>query len=116
MSLWDHIKPAKKPPSATSVDLSKDGTVLGLHWDDGVQTGVTARTLRQLCPCAECVEEWSGKRTFDPDRIPPQTRIIELQPVGNYALSFTFSDAHRTGIFNWSFLRETSEKEPASAP
>jgi DUF971 family protein len=109
MSLWDHIKPAKKAPAATAVELTSDGAVLQLAWDDGQATRVSARTLRQRCPCAECVEEWTGRRTFEPDRISPDTRILELHPVGNYALSFTFSDAHRTGIFNWTLLRETSE-------
>lgn len=108
MSFWDHIKPATRPPAATSVDLSPDQQVLSLGWDDGRRTAVTARALRQGCPCAECVDEWTRKRTFDPEKVPEQMRILEMRPVGNYALSFQFSDAHATGIFNWSFLRELS--------
>ncbi len=114
VSFWDHLKPAAKPPSAVAVDISSDQMVITLSWDDGKKTSVSARTLRQNCPCAECLDEWTRKRTFDQETIPQDTRILEMRPVGNYALSFTFSDAHQTGIYNWSFLRETSEKMPAT--
>lgn len=113
MSFWDHIKPTTRPPQATAVDLSPDQQKVTLTWDDGKVTAVTARTLRQACPCAECVDEWTRKRTFDPAKIPEEMKILEVAPVGNYALSFGFADAHRTGIFNWSFLREVSEKQAA---
>lgn len=114
MSFWNAIKPAQKAPSATSVTLSKDQQVLELGWSDGVTTKVTARTLRQYCPCAECVEEWSGVRTFDVETIPQGMKAVEVTAMGNYALAFTFGDLHRTGIFQWTYLRELSEKHPAS--
>jgi DUF971 family protein len=113
VSFWDHIKPTVKPPTATAVDASPDQKILTLTWDDGKVTRVAVRTLRQLCPCAECVDEWTRKRTFDPESVSPEMKVLEMRPVGNYAISFTFGDAHTTGIFNWTFLRETSEKHPA---
>ncbi|MFZ5472051.1 MAG: DUF971 domain-containing protein [Myxococcota bacterium] len=113
MSFWDHVRPSQRPPVAQNVELSSDQRVLTLSWDDGVKTQVSAQTLRQHCPCAECVEEWSGKRTFDQANIPEGMKLVELAPVGNYALCFTFGDAHRIGIFNWSYLRELSQKYPA---
>ena len=107
-SFWDSIKPAARVPVAVQVDPSVDQRSLRLVWDDGLSTQVTARTLRQHCPCAECVEEWSGKRTFDVEKIPSDLKVIEISPVGNYALCFTFGDLHRIGIFNWKTLRELS--------
>jgi DUF971 family protein len=104
-NFWDSIKPATRVPVAVQVDLSPDQRTLSLKWDDGLQTTMTARLLRQNCPCAECVEEWSGKRTFDQEKIPVEMKIIEISPVGNYALTFTFGDLHRIGIFNWKHLR-----------
>ncbi len=112
MTFWDHIKPTKRPPVATAVELSADQRSIALTWDDGKQTRVSARTLRQNCPCAECVEEWSGRRTFEQEKIPQDLKFLETAPVGNYALTFVFSDAHRIGIFHWTFLREMSEKHP----
>ena len=108
MSFWDSIKPAKRAPVATAADVAADQKSLTLQWNDGVRSTVSARTLRQYCPCAECVEEWSGKRTFDQEKIPADLKVIEISPVGNYALCFTFGDLHRIGIYNWKTLRELS--------
>jgi DUF971 family protein len=110
VSFWDSIKPAKKNPQVTGAELSADQRTLSLTWSDGASHRVTSRVLRQYCPCAECVEEWSGQRTYDVEVIAKDMKIIEIVPTGNYALSFTFGDLHRTGIFNWEFLRELSDR------
>ncbi|MCA3011938.1 MAG: DUF971 domain-containing protein [Myxococcaceae bacterium] len=105
MSFWESLKPAKRPPQVTGAELSADQRTLSLTFSDGVREAVSARALRQFCPCAECVEEWTGRRTYDPDAVPADMKLVEVVPVGNYALSFTFGDLHRTGIFNWEYLR-----------
>ncbi len=114
MSIWDNVKPKKRAPACTEVSLGPDGLELKLAWDDGHRASLSGRRLRQYCPCAECVEEWSGKRTYDPETIPAGTKVLELAQVGNYAVSFTFSDAHRTGIYNWEYLRELSQGGPVA--
>ena len=81
---------------------------MSLTWDDGVSSTVSARKLRQLCPCAECVEEMTGRRRIDPDGVPVEMKLLEVASVGNYALSFRFGDAHGTGIYNWEYLRQLS--------
>ena len=108
MSIWDSVKPKKKSISVTAVVVSKDQLTLSLTWSDGSSSGVSARRLRQYCPCAGCVEEWSGKRTFEVETIPEGMKIIEAQSVGNYAISFTFGDLHNTGIYQWEYLKELS--------
>ncbi len=109
MSFWDRIKPADKPVTATDVELSTDGLRLTLRWDDGARTGASAQVLRQQCPCAGCVDEWTNKRTLDPARVPADLKVTQVQPVGNYALSFIFSDGHATGIYPWKHLRDITQ-------
>ena len=111
MSFWDRIKPTTRPVSATEVSLSPDGTQLALTWEDGVKTGANAQHLRQQCPCAGCVDEWTNKRTLDPARVPADLRITQVQPVGNYALTFVFSDGHGTGIYPWKLLRDITQPQ-----
>jgi DUF971 family protein len=105
VSFWDSIKPAKRPAVALTVTVAPDQRSLSLTWDDGHASTLTGQHLRQACPCAECVEEFTGKRTLDPAKIPADLKILECSPVGNYAITFVFGDAHRTGIFNWAYLR-----------
>jgi DUF971 family protein len=33
-------------------------------------------------------------------------QILELLPVGNYAVRLVFDDMHSTGIFSWEYLFE----------
>jgi DUF971 family protein len=111
LSFWDRIKPASRPLSATEAALSPEGTLLSLSWEDGARTSASARLLRQQCPCAGCVDEWTNKRTLDPAKIPESLRITQVQPVGNYALTFVFSDGHGTGIYPWQLLRDITQPQ-----
>jgi DUF971 family protein len=112
LSFWDRIKPAERTPSATEVTLAPEGHQLSLAWEDGTHTLATAQHLRQQCPCAGCVDEWTNKRTLDATRVPAELRITQLQPVGNYALTFVFSDGHATGIYPWKLLHELTQPSP----
>lgn len=108
MSFWDSLKPHKKIPVAVGVTLSADQKSVELTWEDGVKSTVGARKLRQWCPCAGCVEEMTGRRTLDQASVSEDIKVLEISPVGNYALSFRFGDAHGTGIYNWEYLRQLS--------
>ena len=70
--------------------------------------------LRQTCPCAGCVDEWTRKRTFDPESIPHDVLITDVITVGNYALTPVFSDGHQSGIFRWETLRDAGRPVPRS--
>jgi DUF971 family protein len=111
LSFWDKIKPTTRPVTATDVQLTPDGSRLTLTWEDGKRTDATAQVLRQQCPCAACVDEWTNRRTLDPARVPAELKIQNLQPVGNYALTLAFSDGHGTGIYPWPLLRELTQPQ-----
>ena len=106
-SLWDHMKPAARIPAPVSFEQtgSRVAGVLRIRWDDGVQTEISSRELRLGCPCAACVEEWSGRRTVDASQVPDSIGVTALEPVGNYAVSIVFTDSHSTGIYSWKTLR-----------
>jgi len=64
-----------------------------------------ARALRLACPCAECVEEMTGRRLLDPTRVPAEVRPVALALVGGYGLRVHWSDGHSTGIYTFARLR-----------
>ena len=37
--------------------------------------------------------------------------IMEVEPVGNYAVRLVFDDLHDTGIFTWAYLRHLGENQ-----
>ncbi len=113
MSIWDYMKKSERTPVPSSVDLAAGNRVV-ISWDDGAKTAATARDLRAECPCAGCVDEFTRERTLDVSSIPADLGVLGIEQVGNYALSFRFSDGHSTGIYNWVLLRKICEEHPAA--
>ncbi|MFO7156024.1 MAG: DUF971 domain-containing protein [Pseudomonadota bacterium] len=101
---WSKLKPVEREPRLLSVDLAEDG-VFVLRWEDEKQTRISFRDLRVACPCAACVDEWTGAQILDPARVPHDVRPVAMEPVGNYALQIRWSDGHETGIYSFRLLR-----------
>jgi DUF971 family protein len=79
---------------------------LEIVWKDEAVSRYTPRQLRLACPCAQCIEEWSGKKLLDPDSVAADILLLSTDLVGRYALTFKWSDFHETGIFSFDRLRE----------
>ena len=91
--------------TALEVGPSEDARRLRIAWKDGHVSEYEPRYLRLRCPCAGCVEEMSGRPLLDPDRVPADVYPLEIRRVGRYALGFTWSDGHATGIYPFTLLR-----------
>ncbi|MFO0706508.1 MAG: DUF971 domain-containing protein [Nitrospira sp.] len=83
-----------------------DKGVLGIQWSDGHQGVYPVRVLRLHCPCAACVDEWTGERRLKSEDVPLLIMVQDIQPVGRYALQFTWSDGHDSGIYSYTLLRQ----------
>lgn len=101
---WDKLKPAEKEPRLLAMDVTED-SAFALEWEDGKRSVIRFRDLRLVCPCAACVDEWTGKKLLDPSRVPEAIRPVAMEPVGNYAVQIRWSDGHESGIFSFRLLR-----------
>ena len=108
MGLLDKIKPQKPMVRPTDLALDDSGA-LKIRWDDGGESRFESRWLRARCPCAECVEEWSGKRVVGEEQVKPDVRPRGMEQVGNYAIRLDWSDGHSTGIYSWDYLLKLRE-------
>ncbi len=81
-----------------------DGNIV-LRFSDERKLMAKAYDLRINCPCALCVSEITGKRTLDPSKIPADITPKEILPLGNYALSITWSDGHASGIYPYTMFQ-----------
>jgi len=77
-----------------------------VKWTDNRESVYSHRELRLACPCAMCVDEWIGENRLEPKTVPGDVRVLDIRPVGRYALQFNFSDGHATGIYSYDKLRE----------
>jgi DUF971 family protein len=94
----------RQMPVPREVEITPVGTIR-IVWQDGHVSTYMARTLRARCPCAGCVDEWSGEVRVKPEAIPAGLTARSVSRVGNYALTFDWSDGHSSGIYAYDRLR-----------
>lgn len=105
----------RRGPGVEPREIMQDGDAhLRITWADGRECSYRAPNLRRACPCAQCVNEWTGQRVLQPEDISEELSIQDLSLVGRYALNFRWSDGHETGIYSFRYLRELCEEEQDS--
>jgi DUF971 family protein len=82
---------------------------ISIEWSDGRTTHYSAAALRRVCPCAGCVDEWTGEKRLDETGVPENLTFNGISIVGRYALNFHFADGHDSGIFSFEYLRRIAE-------
>lgn len=87
------------------VEPTEDGQRLRIVWKDGHTSEYVPRDIRLACPCAECVDEYTGQPLLDPATVPEGIMPVKIEYVGGYALGFTWPDGHDSGIFPYDLLR-----------
>jgi DUF971 family protein len=86
--------------------IEEGDAAISIVWSDAKETRYEAAALRRACPCAGCVNEWTGEKTLKADSVPDDLMFKYIGIVGRYALNFNFSDDHDTGIYTFKYLRE----------
>jgi DUF971 family protein len=89
-------------PWPVELRLKRAEKRLEVSFDDGRQFSLPAEYLRVESPSAEVQGHGPGEKTIIAERA--HVGIIELEPVGNYAVRIKFDDLHDTGIFSWDYL------------
>ncbi len=109
-------------PKEFTIDRSAGS--MKVTWLDGHTSEYSLRWLRGNCPCATCREARGATAAEEnPLRLvstpPPSAEIAGAEFVGNYAIRFTWSDGHGSGIYAFSALRASCpclECNPEGAP
>ena len=82
--------------------LKRAEKLLEVAFDDGSYFRLPAEYLRAESPSAEVQGHGPGQKTLVHGRA--HVGIMELEPVGNYAVRIKFDDLHDTGIYSWNYL------------
>ena len=91
-------------PWPTELRLHKDRKTLTVAFDGGESFDLAAEYLRVRSPSAEVQGHSPSERRTVAGK--ENVQILELHPVGNYAVRLVFDDLHSTGIFSWDYLFE----------
>ena len=96
------------------ISVSQARRELAIRWQDGHESVYPFDLLRKECPCALCNEQRSKAAASAGPNLTVLTgpvlktgevTVKEVSPVGRYAINFTWSDGHASGIYAFDYLR-----------
>jgi len=92
----------------TEIRLKDDKKTLLVAFDNGETHEFSAEYLRVCSPSAEVQgHDPSQKKTVPAKK---HIGIMQIDPVGNYAVRIHFDDLHNTGIFSWDYFLELAHE------
>ncbi len=94
--------PSTATPTPESLTLHARSRVLEVGFAGGEVFRIPFELMRVYSPSAEVQGHGPGQETLQTGK--REVEIVELEPVGNYAVKPTFSDGHDSGIFSWQYL------------
>jgi DUF971 family protein len=96
-------------PWPVELRLKRAEKRLEIRFDDGREFSLPAEYLRVESPSAEVQGHGPGEKIVVAGRV--HVGIMELEPVGNYAVRIKFDDLHDTGIFSWEYLYQLGAEQ-----
>src|SRR5688500_14400151 len=103
--------PDSSPSVPTEIKLHQVSQVLEITFADGKAFRLPAEFLRVYSPSAEVRGHGPGQEVLQAGK--KGVQILSVEPVGNYAVQFRFSDGHDTGIYSWDLLYDYGRRQDA---
>ena len=98
-------------PTPESITLHEKSRALELAFSDGARFRIPLELLRVCSPSAEVMGHGPGQEVLQTGK--RDVTLVDLQPVGNYAIQPSFSDGHSSGIYTWAYLYELGRDQDA---
>ncbi|KRA06553.1 gamma-butyrobetaine hydroxylase-like domain-containing protein [Acidovorax sp. Root568] len=98
-------------PAPQALTVHEQSRVLEVGFSDGATFRIPFELMRVYSPSAEVQGHGPGQEVLQTGK--RNVALINLEPVGNYAVKPTFSDGHDSGIFTWDYLYELGQKQDA---
>ena len=114
--------PFSSDPEHIAISKSKG---IKIDWKDRHHSEYGLTYLRDKCPCAQCTgahgtppRQPESKAAAPGNPFPmfkPALKILDVEPVGNYAIRIKWSDGHSSGIYSYDHLRQICECQECRA-
>jgi DUF971 family protein len=91
----------------TDIAATAKGRILEVAFDDGAVVRLTAERLRVESPSAEVQGHSRSEKKIITGK--ENVAIVDIEPVGNYAIKIVFDDGHDTGLYTWEYLRQLAQ-------
>ncbi|PWV64859.1 gamma-butyrobetaine hydroxylase-like domain-containing protein [Plasticicumulans acidivorans] len=99
-------------PHPTDIKLHQLSRMLEVSFEDGAHFTLPCEYLRVYSPSAEVRGHGPGQETLQLGK--EDVNIVDIQPVGHYAVKLVFSDGHDSGLYSWDILYELGRDQQAN--
>lgn len=89
-------------PTPTALTVHSQSRILAIEFSDGAAFKIPFELMRVYSPSAEVQGHGPGQEVLQTGK--RQIDVVQLEPIGNYAVKPVFSDGHESGIFSWDYL------------
>lgn len=89
-------------PTPTALTVHSQSRMLEIAFSDGAAFRIPFELMRIYSPSAEVQGHGPGQEILQTGK--REVGIVELEPIGNYAVKPVFSDGHESGLFTWDYL------------
>lgn len=90
----------------TEIRLHKKSRMLEVAFDNGASYQLSCEYLRVFSPSAEVRGHNKEQQKLIAGK--KNVSIVNIEPVGNYAVKLIFDDGHSTGLYTWEILYKLS--------
>jgi prepilin-type processing-associated H-X9-DG protein len=105
------MQPNFSDHAVQTVSIGDGRRVLRVTFSDGRALDIGADHLRMQCRCATCT-----RARIDGTFAPAEgLEIVQVAPIGQYAVNLAFSDGHVRGIFPFAYLMELAAFQAIAA-
>ena len=96
-------------PRPTDIRLHQASRKLEIVFDDGAHFHLSCEFLRVHSPSAEVRGHGAGQEVLQVGK--EDVNIVNIEPVGQYAVKLSFSDGHNTGLYSWDYLYDLGARQ-----
>lgn len=101
----------KDTPIPTEITLHSVSHRLEIAFDSGERFSLPVEFLRVYSPSAEVRGHGVGQEVLQQGK--QAVEILDIQPVGSYAVKLVFSDGHDSGLYSWDYLHLLGTRQDA---
>lgn len=92
-------------PTPIDIKLLQKTKVVEVQFDNGEKFVLPCEYLRVFSPSADAKGKLIPRKK--------EVNIINIEPVGHYAVKFLFDDGHHTGLYTWETLYDLATHQEA---
>ena len=89
-------------PTPEDITAHSSSRVLEVKFSDGAAFRIPFELMRVYSPSAEVKGHGPGQEVLQTGK--RNVGLLDIEPVGNYAIKPTFTDGHDSGLFTWEYL------------